>query len=130
MPNNKKKPMDPNEKLGYKYALKSERKTPLAVLRRKAIRDAAKLTDPAAKSFSKGASAGKNMLSKDKAAASRGGTMPVKKAAKKIARGDKRVLLAENPKAAAQYARQRAAIAAKKREPQKPSVASRRMKNR
>jgi hypothetical protein len=79
MPNNKKKPMDPNEKLGYKYALKSERKTPLAVLRRKAIRDAAKLTDPAARSFSKGASAGKNMLSKDKAAASRGGTMPVKK---------------------------------------------------
>jgi hypothetical protein len=89
MPNKKKKPMDQSEKFGYQYALKSERKTPLAVLRRKAIRDAALRSDPAAKSFSKGASAGKNMLSKDKAMASRGGTMPKTKA-KKITRGKKK----------------------------------------
>jgi len=107
MPNNKKKPMDPNEKLGYKYALKSERKTPLAVLRRKAIKDAAKLTDPAARSFSKGASAGKNMLSKDKAAASRCGTMPVKKAATKT------------------MTRKPAASTVKRTTPQKPVMAKR-----
>jgi hypothetical protein len=84
-----KKPMNPNEKTGMMYGIKSERKTPLGVLRRKAIKDAAKLKDPAARSFSKGASAGKNMLSKDKAAASRGGTMPKTKA-KKITRGKKK----------------------------------------
>jgi hypothetical protein len=75
----KKKKMDPNEKVGMEYGIKSERKGLRGAMMRKAISSAAGANTPTAKKFTKGVSAGKNMVSKDKAAASRGGTMPVKK---------------------------------------------------
>lgn len=84
-----KKGMPQEEKMGVKYALKSERKTPLAILRRKAIKDAAKRTDVSAKRFTQGAEKGKAMLNKDKAMAARGGSMPKTKAPK-ITRGKKK----------------------------------------
>jgi len=92
MPDNKpkKKGMTTEEKMGVMYALKSERKTPLAVLRRKAIRDAAKRTDVSAKRFTAGAAKGKAMLDKDRAMAARGGSMPVKRTPKKITKGKKK----------------------------------------
>ena len=86
---NDKKGMTQSEKMGVNYALKSERRSLLAPLRRKAIRDAAKRTDISAVRFTQGAAKGKAMLEKDKAMARRGGSMPKTKA-KKITRGKKK----------------------------------------
>ena len=91
MPNNKKKKgMTETEKMGVMYALKSERKTPLAILRRSAIKSAAERTDISARRFSQGAAKGKAMLEKDKAAARRGGSMPVSKKKKTTVRTKKK----------------------------------------
>lgn len=72
--------MDPNEKIGIEYGIKSERGGLRGYMTRQAIKSASKATTPKAKKFTAGVSKGKAMLEKDKAAARRGGSMPVKKA--------------------------------------------------
>jgi hypothetical protein len=86
---NKRKPMDPNEKVGIEYGIKSERKGLRGALMRRAISSGAKASTPAAKKFNRGVSKGKAMLNKDKAMAARGGSMPKTKA-KKVTRGKKK----------------------------------------